>query len=48
MPGLILIEGYKDHASPRVILPSFFIPFKLNMKDSQVAPTEEETRFPYF
>lgn len=29
MPGLILIEGYKDHAAPRVISPpSFLIPFK--------------------
>lgn len=48
MPGLILIEGYKDHASPRVIFPSFLIPFKFNMKDSQVTPTQEETRFPCF
>lgn len=48
MPALILIEGYKDRASPRVIFPSFLIPFKFNMKDSQVTPTQEETRSPCF
>lgn len=48
MPGLIFIQGYQEHAAPRVIFPSFFIPFKFNMKDSQVAPTQEETRFPCF